>query len=244
MSHPGDRQEGKSQDQSDPIRAMASEGSAPAAVRSRYEITCPFFGISLRLLMPFRNFSGQLILLQRLTASCAPFGRPPSSTTAPWRSVIASWTSGLGWWTRWCRQRGAGDRISPRAAEHPPAPARPSCAWWRWLARVSTNYLLDQQIAALERRFVEGGGYSEQLAAARIAARRRQQQRPSTPEVASPACPLCGEPMARRTARKGAQAGSQFWGCTAYPECRGTRPVDESVESHRSDGSLGSTQTW
>ena len=105
------------------------------------------------------------------------------------------------------------------------------------------NYLLDQQIAALERRFVEGGGYSEQLAAARIAARRRQQQRPSTPEVASPACPLCGEPMARRTARKGAQAGSQFWGCTAYPECRGTRPVDESVESHRSDGSLGSTQT-
>jgi hypothetical protein len=27
------------------------------------------------------------------------------------------------------------------------------------------NYLLDQQIAALEAQFVEGGGYSEQLAA-------------------------------------------------------------------------------
>ena len=31
-------------------------------VRSRYEITCPISGISLRLLMPFRNFSGQVIL--------------------------------------------------------------------------------------------------------------------------------------------------------------------------------------
>ena len=36
------------------------------------------------------------------------------------------------------------------------------------------NYLLDQQIAALEREFVEGGGYSEQLAAARIAERQRR----------------------------------------------------------------------
>jgi four helix bundle suffix protein len=34
-----------------------------------------------------------------------------------------------------------------------------------------TNYLLDQQISALERDFVKGGGYSEQLAAARIAER-------------------------------------------------------------------------
>ncbi len=102
------------------------------------------------------------------------------------------------------------------------------------------NYLLDRQIAALERRFVLGGGYTEQLAAARIAERQRQQQRPPAPEVPSPVCPLCGKPMARRTARKGAQTGSQFWGCTGYPECRGTRPLDESAESHRSDGSAGS----
>ena len=74
------------------------------------------------------------------------------------------------------------------------------------------NYLLDRQIAALERRFVLGGGYTEQLAAARIAERQRQQQRPPAPEVPSPVCPLCGKPMARRTARKGAQTGSQFWG--------------------------------
>jgi four helix bundle suffix protein len=102
------------------------------------------------------------------------------------------------------------------------------------------NYLLDQQIAALERRFVVGGGYTEQLAAARIAERQRQQERPPAPRAPSPACPRCGKPMVRRTARKGAQIGSPFWGCTGYPECRGTRRLDESADSRRSDGSVGS----
>jgi hypothetical protein len=42
--------------------ASALPWAAGAAVRSRYEITCPFIVISLRLLMPFPNFSGQVIL--------------------------------------------------------------------------------------------------------------------------------------------------------------------------------------
>lgn len=82
------------------------------------------------------------------------------------------------------------------------------------------NYLLDQQISALERDFVAGGGYSEQLAAARMAERRRQ---PPQPAPAAPACPRCGKPMALRTARRGPRTGSQFWGCSGYPDCRGTR---------------------
>jgi four helix bundle suffix protein len=36
------------------------------------------------------------------------------------------------------------------------------------------NFLLDRQIAALEQQFVEGGGYSEQLATARLAHRRKK----------------------------------------------------------------------
>src|SRR5439155_11451993 len=52
-----------------------------------------------------------------------------------------------------------------------------------------TNYLLDQQISALERGFVEEGGYSEQLAAARIAERQKQQQHPVVPTPAAPNCP-------------------------------------------------------
>jgi len=93
------------------------------------------------------------------------------------------------------------------------------------------NYLLDQQITALEKQFVEEGGYSEQLAAARLAARNRKKALdrtdrtdPSDPadrKTQIPDCPLCGKPTVLRTARSGKNAGKQFWGCPAYPECKG-----------------------
>jgi restriction system protein len=37
------------------------------------------------------------------------------------------------------------------------------------------------------------------------------------------ACPTCGEAMVRRIAKRGPKAGSEFWGCSQYPKCRGTR---------------------
>lgn len=40
---------------------------------------------------------------------------------------------------------------------------------------------------------------------------------------AAPSCPVCNSSMVRRTAKKGINAGSQFWGCSQYPACRGTR---------------------
>jgi len=86
------------------------------------------------------------------------------------------------------------------------------------------NYLLDQQIAALERQFVEGGGYSEQLAAARLAERgrrKRDQTDEADPSDQIPACPQCGKPMVLRTAKTGKNAGKQFWGCSDYPDCKG-----------------------
>ena len=47
---------------------------------------------------------------------------------------------------------------------------------------------------------------------------------PASPSsTASPACPLCRSTMIRRTARKGPNAGSQFWGCSKFPACRGTQ---------------------
>ena len=42
-------------------------------------------------------------------------------------------------------------------------------------------------------------------------------------QAAAPACPLCGKPMVLRTARRGTNAGNQFWGCSAYPVCKGIR---------------------
>jgi restriction system protein len=41
----------------------------------------------------------------------------------------------------------------------------------------------------------------------------------------APACPVCSKAMVRRTAKRGANAGGDFWGCTAYPTCRGTRQI-------------------
>ncbi|MBZ0291283.1 MAG: DUF2726 domain-containing protein [Anaerolineae bacterium] len=35
-----------------------------------------------------------------------------------------------------------------------------------------------------------------------------------------PVCPKCGSMMVLRTARNGANAGRQFWGCPNYPACR------------------------
>lgn len=97
------------------------------------------------------------------------------------------------------------------------------------------NYLLDRQVASLERQFVHEGGYSERLAAARIEERKRQ-DRADPPQIAM-ACPSCGGPMALRTARKGPRAGSQFWGCCAYPKCRGTRPVEAATGERKPGGS-------
>ncbi|WPJ97804.1 four helix bundle suffix domain-containing protein [Coraliomargarita algicola] len=100
------------------------------------------------------------------------------------------------------------------------------------------NYLLDQQLISQEQNFIEGGGFSEQLASARIAERRKKDRsdranqtdlsrRSSTKPDQShiPKCPICGELMALRTARQGKNEGHQFWGCTQYPDCKGTAPV-------------------
>lgn len=107
------------------------------------------------------------------------------------------------------------------------------------------NYMLDQQITAIEKQFIEGGGYTEQLATARIAHRqqrgtashRRQQQTPtsphrhppdrsdlsdpSDPSSQIPRCPKCGQLMVLRTAKAGPNPGRSFWGCSSYPRCKG-----------------------
>jgi len=53
---------------------------------------------------------------------------------------------------------------------------------------------------------------------------KRVTPRPVAPSpTASPSCPVCGTAMVLRTAKQGTQAGSQFWGCSHFPSCRGTR---------------------
>ena len=73
--------------------------------------------------------------------------------------------------------------------------------------------MLKRQIETQGKTFEKTGGFHERLTAKRIEA--REKDRPPSPD-----CPLCGEPMRRRTSARGA-----FWGCSAFPECKGTRPI-------------------
>ncbi len=75
--------------------------------------------------------------------------------------------------------------------------------------------MLKSQIEAQGKAFEETGGFNERLMAKRIES--RESQRAAEP---SPECPQCNKPMRRRKSAKG-----EFWGCTAFPECKGTRPT-------------------
>lgn len=45
-------------------------------------------------------------------------------------------------------------------------------------------------------------------------------------------CPKCGDTMVLRTAKRGANAGKKFWGCSAFPRCRMVQQIaDSSVGS-------------
>ncbi len=76
--------------------------------------------------------------------------------------------------------------------------------------------MLKSQLEAQGRAFEETGGFSERLMAKRIEARDQTRQETSS----APVCPQCDKPMRRRQSARG-----EFWGCSAFPECKGTRPV-------------------
>jgi ssDNA-binding Zn-finger/Zn-ribbon topoisomerase 1 len=46
-------------------------------------------------------------------------------------------------------------------------------------------------------------------------------------------CPKCGATMVKRIAQSGFNRGGEFWGCSRYPECKGTRSV-KSVDPPKS----------
>ncbi len=84
--------------------------------------------------------------------------------------------------------------------------------------------LITRALATLERLqrrvaddFTQNGGASERMAAAR-AAWKRSHDAPVHDDA--PPCPSCGAPMRLLQSRRG-----PFWGYSAYPTCRATRPV-------------------
>ena len=71
--------------------------------------------------------------------------------------------------------------------------------------------MLNRQIEAQGAAFEKNGGFSERLTARRLEARNG---------ACTPECPQCGKPMRKRKSAQG-----DFWGCSAFPECKGTKPA-------------------
>ena len=46
-----------------------------------------------------------------------------------------------------------------------------------------------------------------------------------TAPPARPTCPKCGREMMLRRARRGPNAGKEFWGCSGFPKCRGIAEI-------------------
>lgn len=86
---------------------------------------------------------------------------------------------------------------------------------------VKLNRMLQSQLCSLLQQFRNEGGFAENMTQERLEARREQ-----SIEEGAPECPVCGKPMARRWQKKGAGQGREFWGCSDFPGCHGTRPIN------------------
>ena len=97
------------------------------------------------------------------------------------------------------------------------------------IGRVGT--MLGKQLESQAARFKAEGGFREKLHTIRSETRTRIEN--------APACPECNKPM-RKQRRKA--DGSEFWGCTGYPECRKTQAVSPAKPSNASTPSPASSE--
>lgn len=81
--------------------------------------------------------------------------------------------------------------------------------------------MLNKQLEKNLQTFTEEGGFTEALTAERL----KQRTQESVQDDA-PACPKCGKPMLKRVAKKGINSGKEFWSCSDYPNCNGTRKIE------------------
>lgn len=75
--------------------------------------------------------------------------------------------------------------------------------------------MLRHYLDELIKEFQVNGGFREQLT----------QIRQFSKAENSPKCPKCGGDMIRRFAKNGSNAGKEFWSCSSFPMCKGSRPL-------------------
>lgn len=89
----------------------------------------------------------------------------------------------------------------------------------------SGNYTAEARLFAEDKPIwlIDGSELLEMVAGVQVQPQIKKPNSYQQPITKSLDCPLCGSAMIKRTAKKGANAGNEFWGCSAYPSCRGTR---------------------
>lgn len=80
---------------------------------------------------------------------------------------------------------------------------------------------------------IDGQALSVMVELARATKTSGQNRKTTTPAMEAPTvaskeppCPRCGGTMVKRVAKQGSNAGGAFWGCTAFPKCRGIVSID------------------
>ncbi len=79
-----------------------------------------------------------------------------------------------------------------------------------------TMAMLSAQLKRLGDDFMKNGGFREKMYQSRCETRGEKVQQDDN----APRCPECERPMKLRSSRQG-----EFWGCSAFPQCKGTRKV-------------------
>lgn len=85
----------------------------------------------------------------------------------------------------------------------------------------------DKRISLLDGKALDDMLLHAKISLAEDALRASQHTATAPPATTTPtvSCPSCSSSMVRRKARRGANAGQEFWGCSQFPKCRGIRSI-------------------
>lgn len=86
-----------------------------------------------------------------------------------------------------------------------------------------TMAMLNRQIQKQGEMFLAQGGFREKMYTSRVEVRTQNKI-----NLKNPSCPECGKPMVERIPKTGKNKGVPFWGCSTFPECKGTKKKDDA----------------
>ena len=85
----------------------------------------------------------------------------------------------------------------------------------------SPDVVFDEKLTVLYERLALLTNVDKAVKAAHVDSINQRYKRATVkPEVQDLVCPRCGSGLILRTAKKGENAGKQFYGCSAFPKCR------------------------